>query len=185
MHESVKAFFLRNMLASEFTGGCVLEVGSYNVNGGLREIVERLEPFDYVGTDMRDGPGVDYVIEASRLAKAFPASSFKAVICTEMLEHCQHWREAIDAMKRLLQPGGVIYVTTRSKGFPLHEYPGDFWRFSKYDLHAIFRDFDIVVLEDDPQDPGVFLKATKPVDGWEPVDLSDIELYQVSEADAA
>lgn len=183
MHQSVKDFFLRTMLAEEFQGGRILEVGSYDVNGGLREIVMRLQPFEYIGTDMRDGPGVDYMVEASRIAHVFPKGHFKAVICTEMLEHAENWHGAVNAMKAVLQPGGVIYLTTRSTGFPLHDYPGDFWRFTKYDLHAAFRDFDIVVLEDDPQDPGVFLKAEKPHD-WQPVDISDIAVYRVSDADA-
>lgn len=183
MHQSVKDFFDRHAQAEEFQGGRILEVGSYDVNGTLRPQIMKFRPFEYFGTDMRAGPGVDYIIDAARVSRLWPKNYFKAVICTEMLEHAELWQRAVDAMKTVLQPGGVIYLTTRSVGFPLHDYPGDFWRFSKYDIHAAFCDFDIVVLEDDPQDPGVFLKAEKPHD-WRRIDIDHLDVYRVSEADA-
>ena len=45
-------------------------------------------------------------------------------------------------------------------------------------MEEIFADFDIIVLEKDPSEPGVFLKARKPAN-WKPIDLSTIEIYSV------
>jgi len=42
----------------------------------------------------------------------------------------------------------------------------------------IFRDFEIIRLEADWEEPGVFLKARKPMN-WRAVDLSGIALYSV------
>ncbi|GGP19005.1 hypothetical protein GCM10007981_00940 [Thermocladium modestius] len=42
----------------------------------------------------------------------------------------------------------------------------------------IFSDFEIITLEKDHQEPGVFLKARKP-SNWKPADLSDIALYSI------
>jgi hypothetical protein len=78
-----------------------------------------------------------------------------------MMEHVENWQAAILAMKRLVKVGGYVLLTTRSPGFPLHEYPGDFWRFTKDDMQLIFSDFKIWRLEDDPQAKGVMLFAQK------------------------
>jgi len=81
-------------------------------------------------------------------------------------------------MKVVLRRGGFIYLTTRSKGFPYHAAPHDYWHYEPSDMVRIFRDFEIIRLETDWEAPGVLLKAKKPVD-WRPVDLSGIALYSV------
>ncbi|WP_188603943.1 hypothetical protein [Vulcanisaeta souniana] len=45
-------------------------------------------------------------------------------------------------------------------------------------MARIFRDFEIITLMRDPMEPGVFLKARKPMN-WRPADLSNIELYSM------
>jgi len=72
-----------------------------------------------------------------------------------------------------------IYITTRSKGFPYHGYPYDFWRYEIEDMKEIFKDFEIIKLEKDPKAPGVFLKARKPKNYTGPIDLSGICLYSI------
>lgn len=71
-----------------------------------------------------------------------------------------------------------IYITTRSRGFPYHGYPYDYWRYEIYDMKKIFSDFEIIVLRKDHSDPGVFLKARKP-ENYVPADLSEIALYSM------
>jgi len=55
------------------------------------------------------------------------------------------WRSAINDMKGMLKRGG--YITTVEKGFPLHAYPHDFWRFDLNDVRGMFSDFDIISLK--------------------------------------
>jgi len=50
-------------------------------------------------------------------------------------------------MKAVLKPGGFIYITTRSRGFPYHAYPHDYWRYEIEDMEKIFGDFEIIALE--------------------------------------
>ena len=76
-----------------------------------------------------------------------------------MLEHIRDWAKAVQNMKAMLKYGGIILITTRSVGFHVHGYPEDYWRFDKDDMKHIFSDFEIVALEDDTHDPGVFVKA--------------------------
>jgi len=72
-----------------------------------------------------------------------------------------------------------IYITTCSKGFPYHGYPYDFWRYEVEDMKEIFKDFEIIKLEKDPEAPGVFLKARKSKDYTRSIDLSEICLYSI------
>jgi SAM-dependent methyltransferase len=113
-----------------------------------------------------------------RLVDYFGPESFDVVVSTEVVEHVLDWRLVINNMKMMLKRGGIIYLTTRSKGFPYHAYPHDHWRYEPSDMVRIFRDFEIIRLEADWEGPGVFLKARKPLD-WRPVDLSGIALYSV------
>ena len=56
-----------------------------------------------------------------------------------------------------------LLVTTRSPGFPYHAWPYDFWRYEPADMREIFRDLDILTVERDPIDAGVFVLARRPV----------------------
>ena len=183
MHTSVYQFFGEYARAEEFRDKLVLEVGSFDVNGGLRREIVQHEPTRFIGTDMRAGPGVDLMVPAAKLVETFVAASFDAVISTEMLEHCEDWRAAIRNMKDVLRPYGLIYLTTRSVGFPPHDFPADYWRFSIDQMRAIFADFDIQVLinDPDPGSPGVFVKARKGDAAFSVLDLGAIEVSPVEE----
>jgi SAM-dependent methyltransferase len=160
MHDSVMNFVTQNLDDLEVRGKRVLEVGSYNVNGTLRSIVMPMQPAEYLGVDMREGPCVDRVVDFTRMTE--PLGLYDVVLCAEMLEHVDEWRAAVDNLKRHIAEDGSLLLTTRSWGFPLHEYPGDFWRFEHADMERIFGDMEILTLERDPMVPGVFIKARPP-----------------------
>jgi SAM-dependent methyltransferase len=94
--------------------------------------------------------------------RAFRPEVFDVVISTGVLEHARNWCLVVSNLKHVVKPGGVLLLTTRSFGFPYHPWPYDFWRYEKDDLRAIFSDMDILVLESDPQLPGVLMKSLKP-----------------------
>ena len=171
-------FAARQLRPSEVAGRRILEVGSYDVNGSIRRIWETWEPTEYVGVDIISGPGVDIVCSSDDIVTKFGENRFDIVVSTEMLEHARNWRVAISNIKRICKCGGVILITTRSFGGPYHSWPYDFWRYEKHDMKAIFSDYEILVLESDTNDPGVFLKARKPIDFRER-DLSQYELYNI------
>jgi hypothetical protein len=70
----------------------------------------------------------------------------------------------------VLAPGGVLVLTTRGPGFPVHGHPSDYWRFPVASMRRILEaatlDVVVCVPDDDPASPGVFAKAVKPP-GWE------------------
>ena len=81
-------------------------------------------------------------------------------------------------MKRVCKPGGTILITTGSFGMPYHAWPYDFWRYETQNMEVMFSDCEILALEKDTGDPGVFLKARKPMDFVE-VDLPEYALYSI------
>jgi len=177
MHAAVLDFFMRSVDCGEFAGRRVLEVGSKFVNGSVRPLIERFcKPREYVGADIETGKYVDVVLPAERLVEYFGPESFNAVISTESLN--TSLTGEVNNMKAVLKPGGFIYITTRSRGYPYHAYPHDYWRYEIEDMEKIFGDFEIIALEKDYEVPGVFLKARKPT-SWSPNDLSQIELYSM------
>ena len=136
----------------------VLEVGSADVNGTIRP---HFRADGYTGVDIVAGPGVDRVVEPTRLP--FDADHFAAVVSTEMLEHAEYPAAVLGEMRRVLKPGGVLLLTTRSEGFPPHN-PPDYWRFSPSQIRDLFRWVGLVVevVDSDPEAPGVFVAARKP-----------------------
>lgn len=171
--------FVKTLAVNDIEGKRVLDVGSYDVNGSAREHIETSGCAEYIGIDMREGPGVDEVCDVKNLVERFGSDSFDIVISTEMLEHVEKWQAAISNMKQVCKPGGLIMITTRSKGFSRHDYPGDYWRFEIEDMRAIFADCNIISLQSDPQVPGVFILAKRPVFDCEKVDLSGYEVMRV------
>jgi SAM-dependent methyltransferase len=161
-HPSCLAYGARVLTPSTIAGRDVLEVGAYDVNGTLRPFVRSLHPRSYVGVDMSSGPGVDRVLDAVDLVRELGTESFDVVITTEMLEHVRDWHTVISNLKRVVRPGGHLLVTTRSAGFPRHDYPGDFWRYEVDDMRRIFGDMSVLSLESDPEAPGVFLFVQRP-----------------------
>jgi SAM-dependent methyltransferase len=76
-------------------------------------------------------------------ALPFPDASFDTVVCSEVFEHLNDPVKAVSEMKRVLTPGGTLVLTTRFI-FPVHDAPGDYFRYTPYGLRHLFRDFDIV-----------------------------------------
>lgn len=179
MHVSIMQFIGTKINLSELEGKRVLEVGSYNVNGGVGGILKNWgKPAEYIGADIEEGPGVDIVCNAENLIDKFGENSFDFVISVEMMEHVRDWQKVILNLKGVCKSGGIIVITTRSKGFKFHAYPHDYWRFEKDDMEAIFSDCEILTNDSDWQDPGVLLKVRKPENFIEK-DLSDYSLYNM------
>ena len=160
MHGSI-IDFIRTIPKERIKSKTVIEIGSQDINGTPRTTIEEHNPLIYLGVDIAPGKGVDQVINAENILEVFPPNTFDLVISTEMLEHVENWEKVIWQMKALTKIGGLLVITTRSPGFPKHDYPDDYWRFTVKDFELIFSDMKIITLKEDPLTPGVLLIAEK------------------------
>lgn len=171
-------FVAKHLSQSSIEGRSILDVGSRDFNGSLKPLLLNWKPSSYIGVDIEPGPSVDQVVSAVDLERHFGVEKFDLVLCAEMMEHADDWKRAIENMKRVTVPGGLLLLTTRSSGYPVHGFPRDFWRFSIEDMHRIFSDFELLALESDWITPGVFVLARKPR-AWSATDLSQIAVFNV------
>jgi SAM-dependent methyltransferase len=107
--------------------GPIYEFGSYQVEGQVdyADLRSLFAGKEYVGCDMRPGPGVDRVEDVSAIKLA--DGSAGTVLCIETFEHVFEVRRAFDEVFRILKPGG-IFVITSPLNFRIHGYPDDYWR---------------------------------------------------------
>lgn len=105
-------FGVRNFKKEEINGKKIIEVGSCNIDGSLRDIFEDWNPAEYIGLDIIDGSGVDIICRAENLLEKFGKEIFDIVISTELLEHIRNWRKAISNIKNICRPNGIILITT-------------------------------------------------------------------------
>jgi SAM-dependent methyltransferase len=107
--------------------GPVFEFGSYQVQGqeGYADLRRLFPRRNYVGCDMRPGPGVDRVEDVTAIS--LPDESAGTVLCIETFEHVFEVKRAFDEVYRFLKPGG-IFVITSPLNFRIHGYPDDYWR---------------------------------------------------------
>ena len=109
----------------------VLEVGSCNVNGIVRDL---FDDGQYLGVDRWAGGNVDVVANANDMPEMY-AEYFDWVLCNSMLEHDRYFWKTMAEMQRVLRPGGVLIIGVPTLGYGHHGTPGE---------------------EKDPDGPGIF-----------------------------
>lgn len=92
-----------------------------------------------VSLDIEPRDGVDIVADAHDLSM-IKDGEFGLILSTEVLEHLHTPEQAIAEIYRVLKPGGTLILTTRFI-FPLHNLPGDYFRYTEYGLRHLLRDF--------------------------------------------
>lgn len=146
----------------------VLEIGSRNINGSIRELFTGAV---YEGVDIEPGAGVDYVCDATH---ELPTGPYDCVVSTEVFEHVENWSAIVVNAFGVLMPGGVLIATMAGPGRSPHSAldggtvrPGEFYGnvepadLTDALLTAGFTDFDL-----DVSQPGdLYVCARKAGDG--------------------
>jgi SAM-dependent methyltransferase len=105
-----------------------------DVGAGGRRITPNVVTVDAVG-----GPGVDIVGDIHDLP--IPDNSFDCVISTGTFEHIRNPWKAVQELRRILKPGGIVYIDAPfMQGY--HLDPVDYWRFTRDGLRLLCEDFE-------------------------------------------
>ena len=127
MHESArincKRFF--DTYGKYKDGGLVIDIGSQNVNGSLKDVMP--SHFDYVGVDYAAAIGVDVILK-DPYKLPFEDKSVDIVMSSSCLEHSEMFWLTFLEMARVVKDDGLIYLNVPSSG-QYHAYPVDCWRF--------------------------------------------------------
>lgn len=92
---------------------------------------------EYLGTDMQSGIDVDIVADVHRLSEIAGEEQFDVIISCSTFEHVKYPHRAAHEAMKALRVGGLLFVQT-VQTFPLHDYPYDYFRFSKEALAGLF-----------------------------------------------
>lgn len=106
---------VRRHLPQFFSNTHVVEMGSLDINGSVRQIFDGAH---YVGVDLGPGPGVD-VVAAGHLFDE-PTGSYDCAISANCFEHNPYWLETFTNMLRLVREDGLVMFTCASTGFREH-----------------------------------------------------------------
>lgn len=89
-----------------FTGKKILELGSLDVNGSVREVWP--EDVAWTGVDWKEGKNVDVVCVAQDTQ--FAPEEFDSIVSVNMLEHDPYWRESWAHNVPALKQGGIVFL---------------------------------------------------------------------------
>lgn len=101
----------------------VLEIGSFNVNGTLRDGAQKV--LEYWGVDMVAGLDVDQVLADSHVLP-FEDGAYDLVVSSSAIEHDPMFWVTFGEMVRVARK--YIYISAPVQG-PVHNHPLDCWRF--------------------------------------------------------
>lgn len=139
MRESIKQF-VKICVESMPLNEPIYEFGSLRVPG--QEVFADLRPLfpnkKYIGADMRQGLGVDVVINLHNIS--LPSESVGTVLLMDTLEHVEFPRKAIEELHRILKPNGALILSS-AMNFPIHDYPSDYWRFTPEAFRSLLKLF--------------------------------------------
>lgn len=127
-------------------GKKILEVGSSDINGGIRHLFKNTE--EYIGIDVAPYAGVDVVLKDPYVFP-FEPKHFDLAISTNCLEHCTRpWLTMIE-MARVIKPGGLVCnvvpwnIHVHKEGVPAR----DCWRILADGMETIMLDAGLEIIE--------------------------------------
>lgn len=124
---------LDTFLKHHATTGKVLNVGAGKAGGNYLDFFP-----NQVSVDVDKNRQPDVIGDIRSLP--FDEGSFDTIICTEVLEHVPEPEKAVNELYRVLSKNGKLVLTTRFV-YPLHDAPHDYYRYTKYSLRRLFKDW--------------------------------------------
>jgi SAM-dependent methyltransferase len=115
----------------------VYEFGSFITDpaSGVGDLRGLFAGRPYIGTDMREGPGVDRIEDLRALS--IEDGRVGTALCLDTLEHCADPPQACRELARVCSPDGGVAVISSVMLFGIHEYPHDYFRFTPDGFRAL------------------------------------------------
>jgi SAM-dependent methyltransferase len=120
----------------------IYEFGSLQVPGqeGFADLRPLFHGKKYIGADMREGAGVDKILNLHHID--LPSESVGTVLVLDTLEHVEFPRKAIEEIYRILKPCGILIISS-VMNFPIHDYPYDYWRYTPEAFKSLLKPFTL------------------------------------------
>ena len=130
-------------IASNYDNLDILEIGSGDttINQSAQHIFSNVNSF--IQTDINQSYGHRYLDITSDIQLE---KKFDLVLCCNVLEHIFDTKSAVQNLNYLLKEKGHLLVSVPFI-YPLHDEPGDFWRFTEHALRELFSDFKILTIQ--------------------------------------
>ena len=125
----------------------IIDIGSMdrNLKIGARA---QFPDSQYIGIDFEMGDNVDFVMDAYELKKHFKREYFDAVLCLHLFEHIAKPWKILKQIDYILSQDGLLYISIPTIGYPLHGYPGDYWRVTEQCVReVIFEGYEVLFIE--------------------------------------
>lgn len=134
-------------MIAEFARGRVLDVGCGHMP--FRDaILAHAEAYEGLDVEARI-QGVTYETDAGAMI-GVPPEMFDTVLCSEVLEHVPEPGRVLEAIRKVLRPGGHLLVTVPHLS-RLHEEPHDYFRYTGYGLRAVLEKAGFEVIQVEPR----------------------------------
>jgi SAM-dependent methyltransferase len=119
----------------------IYEFGSLQVAGqeGFADLRPVFAGKEYVGCDMREGAGVDKILNLHDID--LPSETVGTVLILDTLEHVEFVRRAIEETHRILKADGILVISS-VMNFPIHDFPYDYWRFTPEGFKSLLKPFN-------------------------------------------
>ncbi|HWE32331.1 MAG TPA: methyltransferase domain-containing protein [Solirubrobacteraceae bacterium] len=132
----------------------IVEFGSMQVESGQPNDLRPLfTGRRFIGTDFREGDGVDRIEDLRKLS--FADGEVGTALCLDTLEHCADPLAAARELRRVVSPDGGVCLITSVMLMGIHGYPNDYWRFTPEGFRVLLEGFDDVDVASmgDPEAP--------------------------------
>lgn len=124
---------INNYLIGKNLNILVIGAGGETSNYLLKKNIK----FKEIDIDKKRKP--DYVMSVERMDK-IKSNSVDVIFCMEVLEHVQNPFNGVNEIRRVLKKDG-IFIGSTPFIFPIHDKPYDFYRYTKYGILNLFKDF--------------------------------------------
>lgn len=138
-----------NQASKEFVNICsqtlpiaepIYEFGSLQVPGqiGFADLRPLFPNKQFIGSDIRQGLGVDVILDIENIA--LPDKTVGTALCICTLEHVKHPHKATQEIHRVTQLGGIAILVVPFRCH-IHNFPNDYWRYTPECLKSLLEPF--------------------------------------------